>query len=98
MSVERRPPLSEEEEKAQTQRIIMRAAKLLGVEPDTLTEEEAGKVLQDMVMQPALLKRLGELSPEEFEKYVRGGDIRIRKALKHKRNRFMAAKKRILGS
>ena len=46
----RRSPLSEEEEKAQTQRIIMRAAKLLGVEPDTLTEEEAGKALQDMIM------------------------------------------------
>ena len=30
--------------------IIMRAAKLLGVEPDTLTEEEAGKALQDMIM------------------------------------------------
>ena len=74
----RRSPLSEEEEKAQTQRIIMRAAKLLGVEPDTLTEEEAGTALQDMIM--------------------RGEDIRIRKALKHKRNRFMAAKKRILGS
>ena len=32
------------------QRTIMQAAKLLGIEPGTLNEEEATKILQDNVM------------------------------------------------
>ena len=43
-------PRHEYDSEARADATVMMAAKLLGIEPDQLTEEEAKKILQDSVM------------------------------------------------
>ena len=55
------PRLSDEEREALERRIILKAAKMLGVDPDELTKEEASGIIQaDAADQDIRIRKAGE--------------------------------------